>query len=1015
MFLMLSHLDIIGLVQTLYPERDSAPSSTGSTDPDPAPPSTAGSSTLNPSDAGSVVAPSSGPSTSGTSMISGTIVDETSDIEGAVEKEELKNFVKDEHVGPPFKPPRTAKTKFAMLLKNASRKLASLFGAHGQFQWHSSSKAWAFIYYSNQTPMLTMDQNMTREGLPGISAKSPAFEAARGYSSTEGYRTLKTGITRLIADIDRLGNYRIAVPAKARFTQITGDHDSLELLMVEAMTRAQTGLNFGAAHFWWNIRSIYRDYLSSNHPQDSGSLLQSVADDLRSSAETAAQAARANEIQLRSLKGLQEYQTSVLANMDEQRKALRVKMWYVSDVRHSASYEEALYVTRALRAMASTKRAKQPGSMANWARQRLRGSSPYTKSDLQTLEALSAPKNLGGQSKLADEQIEITSRWLTRRSIENFCKGEERIHRFCFEVQKCLGKIAGVSLLESPVLWSSNLFKRERESFDAQRPPSRVPRSSYRGPTSPPIPYEYGRLQYSPRQSLDPPTMDFVGSKAKQAANSFGGFWNPSQPSPEPTGLGLHGFHPPPQPLPPTPTTPSFWSNGPFNSSSPMSASTAPSFSLVLNRETEASPAKKAFIDHVKSSLCSLLISDLGYLLWNQGTETDCWINEYAVHMSKAAPARYASDKIKVADTASQEVVCLSGVSPQADTPNVAQAPGTEDRESGPHSGVTDLNVDTGESFPFSDAYGALLLRMSLCNDPYFKLQLLFELEDLISQSIQQFSTTQCLGRIADSAARGRHSRGNRALRGTSVPRTKATSLEEVIANCTERRAGTLRSRTPRSAPSLTTLAPELVATDIAGTDEIVETLLSIFRDTKLRPKTLFRDLQYIAAFVSPDVLDRTAQGKAFWDVGLAALALKEDLCTSTINRANEITAYHISTSKLVEPTTDSRLVSTTLRDAANLWLIAAKEGSPVAARELGLFYLTHPELLPRVTLPFSKSGDVFKSAVSSDTWAGDKEKGALDPLTFAVVFHWMEIAANGGDKDARDFLRANGELSAKR
>ena len=42
-------------------------------------------------------------------------------------------------------------------------------------------------------------------------------------------------------------------------------------------------------------------------------------------------------------------------------------------------------------------------------------------------------------------------------------------------------------------------------------------------------------------------------------------------------------------------------------------------------------------------------------------------------------------------------------------------------------------------------------------------------------------------------------------------------------------------------------------------------------------------------------------------------------------------------------------------------------------------------------------------------------DTGGLDPLTFAVVFHWMELAANGGDKDARDFIRGNGELSAAR
>jgi hypothetical protein len=95
--------------------------------------------------------------------------------------------------------------------------------------------------------------------------------------------------------------------------------------------------------------------------------------------------------------------------------------------------------------------------------------------------------------------------------------------------------------------------------------------------------------------------------------------------------------------------------------------------------------------------------------------------------------------------------------------------------------------------------------------------------------------------------------------------------------------------------------------------------------------------------------------------------------------------------------------------------LITAKEGSPVAARELGLFYLTQPKLSPRITIPFSKAKDVFKSVMAKEFRTGDKEKDALDPVTFAVIFHWMEIAANGGDKDASDFFRGNGEFKGGR
>jgi len=124
----------------------------------------------------------------------------------------------------------------------------------------------------------------------------------------------------------------------------------------------------------------------------------------------------------------------------------------------------------------------------------------------------------------------------------------------------------------------------------------------------------------------------------------------------------------------------------------------------------------------------------------------------------------------------------------------------------------------------------------------------------------------------------------------------------------------------------------------------------------------------------------------------------------------------------------DPSLESTTLADAAKLYTLAALEGDPTAARELALFHLTHPELVTRVTLPLSRPSEVFAphtgftgenrfgrvGAVAgwkNGLGTGAGAKGGLDPATFAVAFHWMEVAANAGDGDARGFLRENGDL----
>ena len=999
-FLMLSPLDIIGLIQTLYPDRPLVPGTKDSREIDVAPPSTAGSSTLNAStsDVNSALASSFAPSTSGTSTTSRTVVSEALPDDAPTGKEDTHDPSKVEHGREPPKSLDFSNPELPLLLKSISRRLTNLLGPGGGSHSDFSHTAWTLMYYSGDGTTLYLSPTSMRN--------------TRGLETmdhTGDLEVLKRGIVKLLGQTDISDVRDLVAPVRVQCILASDQSNPLVDLMTASLDIARSGMDFGTAHFWWQTLSVYRKFLSSTKsPTANSSLLGDIADDLQRKLEASTHTGKASEVRLRSLENLRRHQKSVLAKMEEQRKALRVKMWYSSDVKHSAPYEEALHVTRALRAMASSKRANQPASTANWARQRLRGSGTFSRPEAQTLEALSAPKDYGGQSKLADEQVELTSRWLTRRSIENFCKGEERIHRFCFEIQKSIGKIAGPSPVRNPVLWSSNLFRREKASFDAQRLISSAHTSSYMSLPNSPSPVLH---------SSNYPGKAFPSPKAKPASSNFSGFWNAAQPSPAFTGFGLHGIRPL---LPPTPTSPPrSWSSNPFSSTSPFQA-TIPSSSYPIfgdrtsqpNNEADYPPAKVAFSENIKTSLRSLLISDLGYLLWNQGTETDAWINDCIANQCDygdvektlgSEPVTELEDKDNRAEVSSHQ----DGSSNDPHSVDLHQRGGD--------SSLASPQGDESSSFPFSEAYATLLKKMSLSPDPCAKLQLLYELEDLVIRSAQDSLTTHHTANTADPEFRQQRSHGDLALRSRNVPRTKATSLEEVIANCTERRASTLRSQGRHHGFIQLGSQSTSASPHTPGTDDIVITLISIFRDLKLRPLTLFRDLQYIAAFIPSETLDQTAQGKAFWDAGLAALALKEDLCESMINRASHITAYHISSSKSSDPLTDAALINTTLRDAANIWLITAKEGSPAAARELGLFYLTHPELLPRITMPFSMAKDVYKSVMSTDARTGDKEKGALDRSTFAVVFHWMEFAANGGDKDAKDFLKGNGELSGGR
>ena len=99
------------------------------------------------------------------------------------------------------------------------------------------------------------------------------------------------------------------------------------------------------------------------------------------------------------------------------------------------------------------------------------------------------------------------------------------------------------------------------------------------------------------------------------------------------------------------------------------------------------------------------------------------------------------------------------------------------------------------------------------------------------------------------------------------------------------------------------------------------------------------------------------------------------------------------------------------------MWTITAKEGDPVAERELAIFYLTHPELVERVTAPLSKPEETFKAQVmemhgGSSAGKEERDRERSDPATMCVAYHWMELSALGGDELAKKYLRQREELN---
>jgi hypothetical protein len=96
------------------------------------------------------------------------------------------------------------------------------------------------------------------------------------------------------------------------------------------------------------------------------------------------------------------------------------------------------------------------------------------------------------------------------------------------------------------------------------------------------------------------------------------------------------------------------------------------------------------------------------------------------------------------------------------------------------------------------------------------------------------------------------------------------------------------------------------------------------------------------------------------------------------------------------------------MQDAAQMFLITAKEGDAAAERELAIFYLTQPDGLPRTILPLAKPREVFKGEILARKRTADSRS---DPATMCLAQHWMEMSRKGGDELAANYLRSRDDM----
>ncbi|KAL4927756.1 uncharacterized protein BDV17DRAFT_117161 [Aspergillus undulatus] len=841
------------------------------------------------------------------------------------------------------------------------------------------------------------------------------FTADEGNSSTMGtednFEALQTAIVKLIQENPAGDRAEYGLQLSTSAPQLDGL--SLKERFNRAMAYCHQSSDFIGAHYWWNAARLLRRSVANDSvlPADDSWILEPMHSICVRSLQTSSSVIERCEADFVALDRHTQRLQRTVKDMMKTMARLRNKMWYMTDVRNSRRYEEAKHVALALKSMRNAQRYAQSEPRSRGGPRSFSGAL-LQRPELQIMNVMKAPSNQAGPTKLADEQVDLIRKWLAHNNIDNFCKGEERIHRFCYEVGTSINRLVGETMAETPVLWASELFHKERAKYEG---------SSNRGffsltsslrsfstatedspHSTPSIGSSFLRPQEPARASQEPPRLNLNPSFHSLHSDR----WSPHVAGTDTSSiLGDRA---------PSTTTgdscSTFWSQPPQHTHYAPSASSLHSRPPSMLSDTAVqtprrierkSNGKTAFLDDMRRTLTSLLLSDLGSPVWSCGTETDAWFGNVldqkrirAQMRKRSRIHRFYAECDERAVRQSLHRVLSSRRSRSLDPP--------ERTSSNISSGeMMDDSADSDIPAPFSydTVFRRLLDVFSRHGNPFVKLDALRDLRSLVIASMTTANDDQVLSSpLPDSASRQRRSvihRKRDARSSFSEPHARRQPERDPL-------------HTPTFPPAASIIFDSRPSDYSVPTEkQIVEALREIILDMK--PKTLFRDLQFIAAFVPSDTLNKTDSGTAFLQFGLAALSLKDEVCNSMVELADEIVSQELTRRHPPHIYDMQSRVGDPMKDAANMWIITAKEGHPVAQRELAIVYLTQPELVPRVTFPLTLLRDTFKAEMM---YRRDKDSKS-DPHTMCLALHWMQLSANGGDELARNRLREREEFES--
>ena len=421
------------------------------------------------------------------------------------------------------------------------------------------------------------------------------------------YRTSKLAVQELLFDDELDNEVNGLLDLSSSWDTLPELHMWISQAFDQRIANLEERSEFVAAHAWFRkFRCFHAISLETSGPDVLLRLLHDVEKSNKRSLGLSTAVSDLCDGWLRFIQPCIEASTKELLACGDSTRYLRDKMWYVADVRTSAAYDEARAVASALKVMGKPKRpprTRLAPPLRHWSGPKLSNTNLHLKTEAQILELLSASPDHGGPNKLGDDQSRALSTWMERHSVENLCRGEERLHKLCMEIRKAVDQLTA----EGSTLLSGPLFARD--SPQAAPQPAGISSNPFWSP-----PGVAGRFDFLRLHTNVPPSIDALSSTSSHPLSTRSSRDYLESRSPTLTNK----------------SSAPFWSPAMTEAQSPSSATSIGSAqtqaapgNAIRKRTAQSGPTGQSMIEELRQRAVSLLLSDLASPLFKDGSETD--------------------------------------------------------------------------------------------------------------------------------------------------------------------------------------------------------------------------------------------------------------------------------------------------------------------------------------------------------------------------------------------------------